>query len=560
MTAESFFVNRTLSLGELLKKNDPLTDYKIFPSFFQRGYCWPESTALNFVQAIANGETLNAGTIVLSYDPQDKNGKKIEIVDGQQRLYTLLLFYKAVAPQTEDYTDSFLGKLEEEEEEEEERQLDLPSKLQLLENFRTIYESFNSSASNNSDVLSRLEKLEVTLYFLINKTTTSDEVSPALSYYVESNTSGVDLTPGQLLKAFHYSKIGKDLTNSKQDIRYLLEAWRLGYLSHSYKAFTPITFNEEKLKEFMSFLQTSEKTENGGYKDADRDFILSPLGDRSFSVETFIGNNDWNHAFYDFEGFLNTFQLILYGGRFPKETSLAVPALHDLQRYPGGLRRLQTSFEDKDLGNKTDERDLISRLLRIKPGLSFFQTTQDLLFDYSKLAEAIRISFSEDKDIKTKEPWIIKTVEAIEMFRKDWFDYQGLKDLSKFKQNIKDSGILLCIFCIALLYHRTFESTGNENLMSSVEDDGQSQNTEILKEIICSALWGGFSNGAYDTQCRGTGIFETGPIFLLSSSKKIAQDRLRQAVLYNNANLVTTLSTIKEDGRINRFESLNAFR
>ena len=148
MTAESFFVNRTLSLGELLKKNDPLTDYKIFPSFFQRGYCWPESTALNFVQAIANGETLNAGTIVLSYDPQDKNGKKIEIVDGQQRLYTLLLFYKAVAPQTEDYTDSFLGKLEEEEEEEEERQLDLPSKLQLLENFRTIYESFNSSASN----------------------------------------------------------------------------------------------------------------------------------------------------------------------------------------------------------------------------------------------------------------------------------------------------------------------------------------------------------------------------------------------------------------------------
>lgn len=92
MTKGSFFENRTLPLKEFFEDDINLKDYKVFPSLFQRGYCWSDSTALNFIRAVAVGETLNAGTIVLAHDPQNKT---IEIVDGQQRLYTLLLFYKA---------------------------------------------------------------------------------------------------------------------------------------------------------------------------------------------------------------------------------------------------------------------------------------------------------------------------------------------------------------------------------------------------------------------------------------------------------------------------------
>ncbi|WP_278661013.1 DUF262 domain-containing protein [Parasutterella excrementihominis] len=555
MTKESFFANQTLPLKELFAENLDLKDYKVFPSQFQRGYCWSNSTAVNFIQAIADSETLNAGTIVLAHDPQNKT---IEIVDGQQRLYTLLLFYKAIALKSgEKCPDSFFSKLQMEGENEEQK-LDLPSKIQLSKNFHAIREKFSSDENLDSVILQRLKELEVTIFFLENDSSISNKTPPALAYYIQSNTSGVELTPGQLLKAFHYSKM---TPNKDKDIRYLIEAWRLGYLSKFYTSFEPITFNNQKLEDFISSLKLSYGLENEENKPRENiNFISSPLGVHSFSVESFIGNNDWNLAFYEFEGFLNTFQLMLYGGRFPKETALGVPVFHDMQFYPGGIERLQTSVGDKLEDDKADDRDLISRLLHIRSGLSFFQTTQDLLVEYSKLADALKATLSCQKDSITREAWISTVMEAIETFRKEWTEFSGGKkkvNIENFNNTIKNSGILLSLSCIALLFHLVFESRENQ---SSSKKEGNTKIYELLKDIVFSALWGGFSNGAYDTECRGTGVFEAGPIFLLSPTPSVARDRMIQAIQYNNAKLLTNLQKAREDNQLYKLESLRALR
>ncbi len=551
MTQGSFFENRTLPLKEFFEEGINLKDYKVFPSLFQRGYCWSDSTALNFIRAVAVGETLNAGTIVLAHDPQNKT---IEIVDGQQRLYTLLLFYKAFSHGNEvEDLNSFFAKLQQEGEKEE-QQLDLPSKIQLSKNFHAIREKFSSDENQDSVFLQRLKELEVTIFFLDNDSNNPNKTPPALAYYIQSNTSGVELTPGQLLKAFHYSKI---TPNKEKDIRYLIEAWRLGYLSNFYTSFEPITFNTQKLEDFVSSLKFSNGFETEENKPSENiAFISSPLGAHTFSVESFIGNNDWNLAFYEFEGFLNTFQLMLYGGRFPKETSLGVPVFHDMQFYPGGMERLQTSSWEKLEDDKADNRDLISRLLRIRSGLSFFQTTQDLLIEYSKLADALKATLSSQKDSINREAWIAAVMEAIQTFRKEWskFGYKkGDGTIENFNKTIKNSGILLCISCIALLYHLVFESREHQ-------DRNSKESYNILKDIVFSALWGGFSNGAYDTECRGTGVFEAGPIFLLSPTPSVARDRMIQAIQYDNSNLWAQLQKAREGNQLNELESLRALR
>ena len=551
----SFFENQTIPLKELFAENTDLKDYKIFPSLFQRGYCWSESTAVNFIQAIADGETLNAGTIVLAHDSQLKS---IEIVDGQQRLYTLLLFYKAISSKPEvEGLNSFFSKLLQEGKKEE-QQLDLPSKMQLAKNFHAISEKFSSDENRNSAFFQRLKELEVTIFFLDNNLKNPNKTTSALAYYIQSNTSGVELTPGQLLKAFHYSKINP---NKEKDIRYLIEAWRLGYLSNFYTSFEPITFNNQKLEEFISSLKLSDGLENEENKPRENiNFISAPLGTHSFSVESFIGNNDWNLAFYEFEGFLNTFQLMLYGGRFPKETSLGVPVFHDMQFYPGGMERLQTSCEDKLGDDKGDDRDLISRLLCIRSGLSFFQTAQDLLFEYSKLAAALEATLSSQKDSINREAWIATVMEAIVIFRKDWAEFsEGTKEvnLKKFNETFKNSGILLSISCIALLFYLVFESRVCQIQRSK---DANTNIYELLKDIVFSALWGGFSNGAYDTECRGTGVFEAGPIFLLSPTPSVARDRMLQAIRYGNSKLSTQLQNARESDQLHKLESLRALR
>ena len=151
-------------------------------------------------------------------------------------------------------------------------------------------------------------------------------------------------------------------------------------------------------------------------------------------------------------------------------------------------------------------------------------------------------------------------MEAIETFRKEWTEFSGGKkkvNIENFNNTIKNSGILLSLSCIALLFHLVFESRENQ---SSSKKEGNTKIYELLKDIVFSALWGGFSNGAYDTECRGTGVFEAGPIFLLSPTPSVARDRMIQAIQYNNAKLLTNLQKAREDNQLYKLESLRALR
>ena len=96
---------KTITLGKLIKKiNDTIGSYsKVYVPMYQRNYKWSQSTAvLEFVEkliaAYKNNKPKSISLFTLYID--DKNN--IQVVDGQQRMITLLLLFTALG-KTEDF-------------------------------------------------------------------------------------------------------------------------------------------------------------------------------------------------------------------------------------------------------------------------------------------------------------------------------------------------------------------------------------------------------------------------------------------------------------------------
>lgn len=165
---------------------------------YQRPYKWTDKNISQLFTDIATHKDKSAyrlGTIVFH---QGEEGKK-NIVDGQQRIISLLLIVRALI--------SFRkNKLE---------RSDLKQQLNELEN-KLVNPSFESDISkhnihNNyleiSRIVSRSDFTEELIDFLLNRcevvTFTLDDISEAFQFFDSQNARGRDLEPHDLLKAYH---------------------------------------------------------------------------------------------------------------------------------------------------------------------------------------------------------------------------------------------------------------------------------------------------------------------------------------------------------------------
>ena len=533
-----------------------LTDY-------QRGYCWNQVTANSFITGfLSSKDSLESqiGTLVLLIE---KNSQKIEIVDGQQRLLTLLIALEVFGQKPE--THSFLGLLKRSLKEE-----DLPSLIQIHKNY--LFLKSSPGISKESASVFKPNKIKVSFFVF-------DDKKRALEYYIRSNTLGVKLSPGQLLKAFHYAEILKEANDTwknfghprstSYDLRYAIEAWRLHYLEDpgAFECYRESPTDPEGQKLRLGLVSQSA-SENLEFPAA---FIHPPKYSKGklqkYTVENFIANSNWDDAFYGFEGFFNTFQQVIFGGHNRHNSELGVPVFDEFwQNIPLGLQRLQNSeadlFEGLSCNRSKEEvlkgKDLLRSVFAIRPGCSFFQTAKDLLKYHQDFIDFFNKYFQDlekdpEKVHELPKDWRRLTFEAILEFEADYLTSRKLrwpteKNNGSFCYILINSGMLLCILCIALLFELRFAIGASKNDVQTLENDVQTLEKQakyksLLHEILWSSLHGDLHR--WDKVVSNSGVYEAGPIIVLSPTFSIAVKRLSAAVITNNGSLKSFIKEIR---------------
>ena len=197
--------SKTVSLWNLLDRD------LIIPSY-QRPYEWNKSNVYILLDDIYNSyianKDINLGSIILY---KNSNGS-FEIVDGQQRLITLSLVCKSISSIQKEI------KL-------------LDQKLLCISDTeRRIIDNYKSI----KDFLDRLEKYEgininsfgkylkgkVFFYVLVSK-----DSNEAFQLFDGRNSKFKDLTPVDLLKAYHLGVLPKNI--SKTEKKHILEEWNI---------------------------------------------------------------------------------------------------------------------------------------------------------------------------------------------------------------------------------------------------------------------------------------------------------------------------------------------
>mgnify|MGYP000028243414 CR=1 FL=1 len=190
--------------GSILTVKELLADKSLTIPPYQRPYKWTEKNVNQLFTDIATHKDKSSyrlGTIVF-HQEEDLNN----IVDGQQRIITLLLAILALSTLRKD-------KLE---------RNDLKDDLNQLER-DMISPSFKSEISkanihsNYLDIcriVGRSDFTEEHINFLLNKcevvTFTLEDISEAFQFFDSQNTRGRDLEPHDLLKAYHLREFGSE--------------------------------------------------------------------------------------------------------------------------------------------------------------------------------------------------------------------------------------------------------------------------------------------------------------------------------------------------------------
>lgn len=530
-TFEPFFASKVLS-------NDQT---KIKLADFQRGYCWSEDLIDAFLKNFSGEKerSCQLGSVVFLIEKTQKNfSPTIEIIDGQQRLITLWLAVRGNNA-NKIASGSFFKTLENSLVE-----ADIPSKIRCLKNADFIKHNLSDLSISKKN----LKNITFAVYIF-------EDRQKALNYFVKSNTQGVQLTAGQLLKAFHYSQM-KDEKQGGLDKRYTVEAWRLGLIK-DFEDFQDFITDENlfsKIKESKSPLDaniiprlsrqlfnTNELTKDN--KNSDR-----------YTLENFIANNHWNDAFYTFQGFFNTLQLVIYGGEAKHNSVLATPIFWDhSQNFPFGLERMKGSESGPIIARNLS---LLERITFIQPGLNFFQTLHELLVYYIDFVDKFNLISKENlEDATTNRAWVQLTLQALESFREDYcrtrkvvYGEKEEWDKRKFYFTLIHKGVLLSLLCLSLLFELRFKI-----------GEADKKSKEKFINLLYQILWSGMLFSSYDTCTRATGVYAAGPIISLSPSFSIAAERMSREILSNNSKLRGFIDQLNiKQGDISNFKTLHS--
>lgn len=187
-------IANVVSLKELLEMNLHIPSY-------QRPYKWKARSVnllINDLKEIGedkNCKEYRLGTIIVA-----ANEEKLDIVDGQQRVVTLILLLKALRRVGEQINFKIPQDLE-----KEDYLRDSVTKESIIRNYTLIRSRFRRMGS------SLIKSVKVSLDKLSFVFVCVENVTEAFQIFDSQNYRGKKLNPHDLLKAFHLRCISKDL-------------------------------------------------------------------------------------------------------------------------------------------------------------------------------------------------------------------------------------------------------------------------------------------------------------------------------------------------------------
>lgn len=172
---------------------------------YQRPYKWTEKNVNNLIDDIISNKDKSEyrlGTLVLHLFDQN-----LDIVDGQQRIVTLMLILYAISEKYERVKELLENKLRE-------HKFDNPiSQKNIYKNYQLIKQRINDFD-------------EATVDFLLTKCTfvkiVLNDVSEAFQFFDSQNSRGKELEPHDLLKAYHLREMREMPSDEQIEI---IEKW-----------------------------------------------------------------------------------------------------------------------------------------------------------------------------------------------------------------------------------------------------------------------------------------------------------------------------------------------
>lgn len=172
---------------------------------FQRPYCWDDRNVRQLLQDVYDSwksgkQSYRIGSTILFKDPIKPNSS-LQIVDGQQRITTILLVLRQLADTNSFPGESLCSSLNYEHEE---------SQLQISENYKYIEKWINEQISNEKQEF----KKYLTDYCELVEIKVTD-LSEAFQMFDSQNGRGKPLEAYNLLKAYHIRAMEVELQDTK---------------------------------------------------------------------------------------------------------------------------------------------------------------------------------------------------------------------------------------------------------------------------------------------------------------------------------------------------------
>ena len=206
------------SLPKILTVKELVSDDTLNIPIYQRPYKWTEKNVIQLFSDIAENKDKSSyrlGTIVFH-----RNEGKRNIVDGQQRIVTLLLAVHALVTLNKDES-SDRKELKEELDQLKSKMINPSfksdiSRKNIYNNYREICRIIKRSNFTAELIKFFLYKCEAVTFTL------KEDISEAFQFFDSQNTRGLDLKPHDLLKAYHLREFPSDDEDLKA---YTVKEW-----------------------------------------------------------------------------------------------------------------------------------------------------------------------------------------------------------------------------------------------------------------------------------------------------------------------------------------------
>ncbi|MBE6686246.1 MAG: DUF262 domain-containing protein [Ruminococcaceae bacterium] len=204
--------NLTLGItkvGDLLNKNTitqnkngkPIEKINLLIPEYQRPYKWTAKNANQLLDDIIfakneNKEVYRVGTLILH---KDENG--YNIVDGQQRITTFSLLFKALGVKNISFLDQ--------------RLINNPyNKYNVINNYRTLKRRSDNLTKGKKEILEYIQN-NCEMIVVI-----TEDISEAFQFFDSQNARGKKLYPHDLLKAYHLREMNDfDADNTEKTVK-----------------------------------------------------------------------------------------------------------------------------------------------------------------------------------------------------------------------------------------------------------------------------------------------------------------------------------------------------